>query len=81
MYTFMTEESYESKKVKGIGKNVVDDGLKYEDYKNGSFNKSYMIQSKTDNIVKFLCLLRITKNIYLNMDIVGYYSFINLLLT
>ena len=42
MYTFITEYNHESKKAKGINKNVVHDELKYEDYKNILFNKSYM---------------------------------------
>ena len=42
MFTFITEDNHESLKEKGIIKNVVDDKLKYEDYKNFLFNKSYM---------------------------------------
>ena len=38
MYTFITEDNHESKKAKGI----IDDELKYEDYKNALFNRSYM---------------------------------------
>ena len=34
MYAFISEDNHESKKVKGIDKNVVNDELKYEDYKN-----------------------------------------------
>ena len=34
MCTFVTEDNHEFKKAKGISKNVVDDELKYEDYKN-----------------------------------------------
>ena len=34
MYAFISEDNHESKKVKGINKNVVNDELKYEDYKN-----------------------------------------------
>ena len=41
MYTFITEDNHESKKEKDIMKNVVDDELKYEDYKNVLFNRSY----------------------------------------
>ena len=41
MYTFITEDNHESKKEKDIMKNVVDDKLKYEDYKNVLFNRSY----------------------------------------
>ena len=54
---FTTEENYESKKSKGIIKNVVNDELKYEDYKNVLFNRSYTrheinrIQSKDHDTV------------------------------
>ena len=41
MYTSILENSHESK-VKRINKNVFDDQLKYDDYKNVLFNKSYM---------------------------------------
>ena len=41
MYTSILENSHESK-VKCINKNVFDDQLKYDDYKNVLFNKSYM---------------------------------------
>ena len=37
------------KKAKGIYKNLVDDELKYEDYKNFLLNKSYM-RRKTKRI-------------------------------
>ena len=42
MYTFITEDNHEFKKAKGINKNVVDDELKYKDYRNIYFNKSNM---------------------------------------
>ena len=42
MYTFVTEENHESKKVKGINGNVVDDELKYEDYISNLLDGSYM---------------------------------------
>ena len=42
MYSFITEESHESENLKGINKNVVDDELKHEDYKNVLFNRSYL---------------------------------------
>ena len=42
MYTFITEGNHEFKKAKGINKNVVDDELKYKDYRNIYFNKSNM---------------------------------------
>ena len=54
---FTTEDNYESKKSKGIIKNVVNDELKYEDYKNVLFNRSYTrheinrIQSKDHDTV------------------------------
>ena len=55
LYTVITKDNRESKKEEGINKNVVDDELKYEDYKNYLLNKSYMrheinrIQSKNHN--------------------------------
>ena len=55
-YTFITEDNHDSKKAKGINKNIVDDELNYEDYKNVLLIRSYMkhemkrIQSKNDNI-------------------------------
>ena len=42
MFTFITEDNHESKKAKAINKNFVDDELKYENYKNILFNRSYM---------------------------------------
>ena len=42
MYTFVTEENHESKKAKGINKDIVGDELKYEDYISNLFNGSYM---------------------------------------
>ena len=42
MHTFITEDNHEYKNANGINKNVVDDALKCEDYKNVLFNKSYM---------------------------------------
>ena len=56
MCTFIKEDNHESKKAKGINNNVVDDELKYEDYKNVLFNRSYTrhemngIQIKDHNI-------------------------------
>ena len=69
MYSFVTEEIIDLKKQKYINKNVVDDKLKYQDYKNVFFNKSYMrhemdrIQDKEHNIGS----VRIN-NIYLFYD-------------
>lgn len=40
MYTYITEEDHERKK--SIHKNIIDDTLKYEDYKNIMSNVSYM---------------------------------------
>ena len=40
-YSFITEENHESKKAKGINKNAVDDELKYGDYNNVLFSRSY----------------------------------------
>ena len=54
--TFITEDNNESSKVKNINKNVADGELKYKNYKNVLFNRSYMthemkrIQSKDNNI-------------------------------
>ena len=39
MYTFITKENHESEKAKCINKKFADDELKYEDYKNVSFNR------------------------------------------
>ena len=39
--TFITEDYHECKVAKDINKNIVDDELKYEDYKNG-LNKEYV---------------------------------------
>ena len=56
MYTFITGDNHESKNLKGINKNDVDDKLKYEEYKYFFCNRSYMrhktnrIQSKNHNI-------------------------------
>ena len=50
MYTFIIEDNHEIAKV--VNKNVFDDKLNYEDYKNALLNRSYMsyemnkIQSK-----------------------------------
>lgn len=38
MHSFIAEDNHESKKVKDINKHIVDDKLKYEDYKNVQFN-------------------------------------------
>ena len=91
MDTFITKDNHEPKKVKYVNKNVVDEELKYKDYKIVLFNRSYMkhemnrIQSKDHNIgsytvyEKFLYFLKMKKYIYLKMDILGYHIFINLL--
>ena len=34
MYTSITKDNQESTKIKSVNKNVVDNELKYEDYKN-----------------------------------------------
>ena len=34
LYTFVTEDNYESRKAKGINKNLLHDELKYDDCKN-----------------------------------------------
>ena len=77
MYTFVTR-NHESKK-KSSNKNVVDDELKYEDYKNALFNR---IRSKDHNIESYrtnkiyLSFYDDNKNIYLKMDITGYFLYI-----
>ena len=38
MYPFITGDNHESKNSKSINKNIVDDELKYENYKNVLFN-------------------------------------------
>lgn len=44
MYTFTTEDNHESKKVKYIIKNVVDEELKYEDNNLFSYDdKKYIL--------------------------------------
>ena len=91
MYTFKREDTLEFKKAKDVSKNVVDDELKFEDYKNVLLNRWYMrheinrIQSKNHNIVtckinKVSLSCDDDKNICLNMDIVGYLIFTNLLI-
>ena len=56
MCTFITEYNHESKKAKNINKYVLDGELKYEDYKNVLFHRSYIrheihnIQSKGHHI-------------------------------
>ena len=56
IHTFITEDNHESKKANNINKNIFNDELKYEDYKNILFNRSYMrhemnrIQSKCHNM-------------------------------
>ena len=56
MYISITEYNHKSKKATSIDKNVVDDELKHEDYKDVLFNRSYMkheinrIQSKDHTI-------------------------------
>ena len=62
----IAEENHECTKAKCINKNVVDDKLKYEDYKNVLFKIQKPIE-----LIKFLCLVTMTKNIK------QYYYFIN----
>ena len=68
MYTFITRENQESKKAKDINENLVNDELKYEDYKKKQIkNRSYKrheanrIESKDHITGLFLCLLTMTK--------------------
>ena len=87
VYTYITEDDHECKKAIGINRNVVDDELKYEAYKNILSNGSYMryemngIQSKDHNLGTY----RINKvslssynDIYLKTDTMGHHIFINL---
>ena len=60
-YTFITKAINKSKIVKCINKTVVDDDLKYGDYKNVFFSRSYMrhemnnrAQSEAHNFFVFL---------------------------
>ena len=56
MYTYISEDSHESKRAKVIYKNVVEVEIKFEDYKNALFNWVYMrhnkkrVQSKDHNM-------------------------------
>ena len=56
MHIFITDNNQGSKKAKDINKNVVDNELKYDDYKNFLFNRSCIrhdinrIQGKYYNI-------------------------------
>lgn len=70
MYTFIIEDNHEIAKV--VNKNVFDDKLNYEDYKNALLNRSYMsyemnkIQSKIIiqdrvELIKQFYLLTMTK--------------------
>ena len=84
-YTFITKDIHESKIAKCINKAIVDDDLKYEDYKNVFFNRSHMrhdmnrTQSEAHNVGSnnYFLFSSDDRNIYLKMDIVGYYIFIN----
>ena len=73
IYTFITENNHESKKAEGINESAVDDELKYEDYKNTLFNRSYKrhemnrIQCKDHNIGLYkinniFCVRKIIRN-------------------
>ena len=42
MYTFIAKDNHESKKLKDISTNIVNDELKNENYKNVLLNRSYM---------------------------------------
>ena len=56
MYTYMTKDEHEYKKIKGIYNSVVEDELKHESCKNAFFNATHMnhimnrISSKNHNI-------------------------------
>ena len=80
IYTLITEEKHESKKAKDINKNVIDDELKYEDYKNVLFNKSYMrnemnrIQYKDHNIGSYRTICRPHKQEFCQIQTI-YFNF------
>ena len=79
MYTFIKKDNHKFKKAKGINKNVIDNELKHIDYKNFLFNNRSSMRHEMNRIQsKFPCRLKMIKNIYLKMDIVGYQVFINL---
>ena len=87
VYLYITNNDLECKKAKGINKNVVDDELKYEDYKNvlsnGSHTRHEMngIQSKHHNLGTYRInkvFLSCCNDIYLKMDTMGNHIFINL---
>ena len=86
IYTFITEDNHKSIKARGINKNVVDTELIYEDFKNILFNGLYMIRLSKDHNAGLYGINEKSlssyndKNIYLNIDIVYYHIFINLLL-
>ena len=42
MYTYITKDNHESKTLKDISANIVNDELKNENYKNVLLNRSYM---------------------------------------
>lgn len=44
MYTFIIGRSHEPKKANSINKNIFDDTLKFEGYKNVLFNRSFIDQ-------------------------------------
>lgn len=86
IYTFITEDNHKSIKARGVNKNVVDTELIYEDFKNILFNGLYMIRLSKDHNAGLYGINETSlssyndKNIYLNIDIVYYHIFINLLL-
>ena len=49
MNTLITEDNHEPKKANSVNKNVVDDELKHEDYKNVLFNGSYKKNEQKSN--------------------------------
>ena len=54
MYSFVSQDNHEPDKAKDINKNVFDDKVEYEDYKNALFNRSYIRydMNRTQNISK-----------------------------
>ena len=61
MYSYIIEDNHECKKTKSINNNVVEDKLKYNDYKNFLLNVAYInhemnrIRSKYKKIYTWRC--------------------------
>ena len=90
MYTFKAKDDHEYKRSGDIGKYIADGELKHKDNKNVLFDRSYIrhemntIQSKYQNIgtqriseISLSCYD--DKNTYVELDVIGYLIFTNLL--